>query len=221
VKFAATGRSPRPVDYRHANFKLPDRMTLFLAICLGIGLALGVGLRPFLPALLVGALARGDVGIDFSGTDLSFLESPAFLLVLLLGVIALIVAERRLGADKVDAGPAGYVIGAVALALGALYFAGALADDDYSWWPGLIGGVLCAALAVATARVFFRRTRSRLDRDAAAALPVYAEGAGVAIAGLSVLLPPLSLVALAFLAWLLLGQRRREGQKYAGLRVLR
>ncbi len=98
---------------------------------------------------------------------------------LLLGVIALIVAERRLGADKVDAGPAGYVIGAVALALGALYFAGALADDDYSWWPGLIGGVLCAALAVATARVFFRRTRSRLDRDAAAALPVYAEGAGV------------------------------------------
>lgn len=193
-------------------------MTLFLAICLGIGLALGVGLRPFLPALVVGALARGDVGIDFSGTDLSFLESPVFLLVLLLGVIALIVAERRLGADKVDAGPAGY---AVALALGALYFAGALADDDYSWWPGLIGGVLCAALAVATARVFFRRTRSRLDRDAAAALPVYAEGAGVAIAGLSVLLPPLSLVALAFLAWLLLGQRRREGQKYAGLRVLR
>ena len=64
-------------------------MTLFLAICLGIGLALGVGLRPFLPALLVGALARGDLGIDFQGTDLSFLESPVFLLALLIGVITL------------------------------------------------------------------------------------------------------------------------------------
>src|SRR5215204_2857768 len=68
-------------------------MTLFLAICLGIGLALGVGLRPFLPALLVGALASADVGIDFDGTDLSFLEDPYFLLALLAGVIFLVIAE--------------------------------------------------------------------------------------------------------------------------------
>ncbi|MBB4661059.1 DUF4126 family protein [Conexibacter arvalis] len=196
-------------------------MTLFLAICLGIGLALGVGLRPFLPALLIGALARGDIGIDFSGTDLSFLESPAFLLALLLGVIALVIAERRLGPDRVEAGPAGAVVAGVALGLGALYFAGALADDDYAWWPGIVGGLLCAALAVATARVFFRRTRARLDAEAQRALPVYAEGAGLVIAGLSILFAPLALIALAFVAWLLLGQRRREGQKYAGLRVLR
>jgi hypothetical protein len=196
-------------------------MDLFFAICLGIGLALSVGLRPFLPALLVAALARGDVGIDFEGTDLSFLEEPIFLLVLLIGVIALVVAERRLGPDEVDAGTGGLIVGAIALVLGALYFGGALADEDFAWWPGLVGGALCAALAVATARLFFRRIRARLDRDAAGALPVYAEGAGLAIAGLSVLFPPLALVALAFLVWLLLGQRRREGQKYAGLRVLR
>lgn len=196
-------------------------MTLFLAICLGIGLALGVGLRPFLPALLVGALARGDLGIDFEGTDLSFLEAPIFLLALLIGVIVLVIAERRLGADRVEAGPLGAAVGGLALGLGALFFAGALADEGYAWWPGIVGGLACAALAAATARIFFRRTRARLDRDAAVALPVYAEGAGVAVAGLSVLLPPLSLVALVFLAWLLLGQRRREGQKYAGLRVLR
>lgn len=196
-------------------------MTLFLAICLGIGLALGVGLRPFLPALLVGALARGDAGIDFEGTALSFLEDPVFLLALLIGVIALVLAERRLGADRVDAGPIGVALAALALALGALYFAGALADEDYRWWPGLIAGVAFAGLATATARLFFRRTRARLDRDAALALPVYAEAAGLAVAGLAVLFPPLALVALAFLVWLLLGQRRREGQKYAGLRVLR
>lgn len=196
-------------------------MTLFLAICLGIGLALGVGLRPFLPALLIGALARGDLGIDFNGTDLSFLEQPIFLLALLIGVIALIGAERRFGADRVEAGPIGAAVGGIALGLGALYFAGALADDNYSWWPGLIAGIACAGLAAATARLFFRRTRARLDRDAAVALPVYAEGAGVAVAGLAILFPPLALIALAFLAWLLLGQRRRDGQKYAGLRVLR
>ncbi|MDO8211468.1 DUF4126 family protein [Conexibacter sp. CPCC 206217] len=196
-------------------------MTLFLAICLGIGLALGVGLRPFLPALLVGALARGDIGIDFEHTDLSFLESPIFLLALLIGVVVLIVAERRMGADRVEAGPLGAAVGGIALGLGALFFAGALADDNYAWWPGIVAGLACAALAAATARIFFRRTRARLDRDAAVALPVYAEAAGVVVAGLSVLLPPLSLVALVFLGWLLLGQRRREGQKYAGLRVLR
>lgn len=196
-------------------------MTLFLAICLGIGLALGVGLRPFLPALLVAALARGDVGVDFEGTDLSFLEDPWFLLVLLLGVIGLVIAERRLGAENVDSGPIGAAVAGISLGLGALLFAGALGDDGYEWWPGLIGGLLCAALAQAVGRAFFRRIRSRLDSDASAALPVYADAAGLVVAGLSVLLPPLSLLALAFLIWLLFGQRRREGSKYAGLRVLR
>ena len=40
-------------------------MDLFLAISQGIGLSLATGVRPFLPPLLVGALARADVGVDF------------------------------------------------------------------------------------------------------------------------------------------------------------
>jgi len=196
-------------------------MTLFLAICLGIGLALGVGLRPFLPALLVAALARGDVGVDFEGTDLSFLEDPWFLLALLAGVIVLVIAERRLGPERVEGGPLGAAVTGISLGLGALLFAGALGDDGYDWWPGLIGGLACAALAQVVGRAFFGRIRARLDADASRALPVYADVAGLVVAGLSVLLPPVSLLALAFLIWLLLGQRRREGAKYAGLRVLR
>ena len=35
------------------------------------------------------------------------------------------------------------------------------------------------------------------------------------------LLPPLAIVFVAALAWLLIGGRRREGEKYAGLRILR
>jgi hypothetical protein len=40
-------------------------------------------------------------------------------------------------------------------------------------------------------------------------------------AGLSVLFPPLAILLLGALAWLLMGGRRRAGEKYAGLRILR
>jgi hypothetical protein len=196
-------------------------MTIFLAICLGIGLALAVGLRPFLPALLACALARGDVGIDFEHTDVAFLEQPAFLLALVAGVVVLVIAERRRGPEHVSSGPFGAAVAGIGLALGALLFGGALQDEGYAFWPGLLGGIACAALAEAATRTFFDSTRRRLDAEAAAALPAYAEGAALALAGLSVLAPPVSLLALVFLLWLLLQQRRRAGQKYAGLRILR
>ena len=218
--FAATVRKPVALGYRHAA-KLPQNMTLFLAICLGIGLALAVGLRPFLPALLACALARGDAGIDFEHTDVAFMEKPAFLLALLIGVIVLVAMERRYGPEHVSSGPFGAAIAGIGLALGALLFGGALQDHHYAFGIGLIAGIACAALAEAAARGFFESTRRRLDREAAGTLPFYAEVAALVLAGLSVLAPPVALVALAFLAWLLLNQRRRAGRKYAGLRILR
>ena len=41
------------------------------------------------------------------------------------------------------------------------------------------------------------------------------------LAALSVVAPPVGVIGLALLLWLLVGGRRREGQKYAGLRILR
>lgn len=196
-------------------------MTLFLAICTGIGLALAVGLRPFLPTLLACALARGDAGIDFEHTDVAFMEKPAFLLALLIGVIVLVAVERRRGPEHVSSGPFGAAVAGVGLGLGALLFGGALADDGYAFGIGLAAGVVCAAIAEAAARGFFASTRRRLDREAAATLPVYAEAAGLLLAALAVFVSPVSLVALAFLLWLLVQQRRRSEQKYAGLRILR
>jgi len=203
------------------RLKLPDRMTLFLDICLGIGLALAVGLRPFLPTLLACALARGNDGIDFNHTHVAFMEDPGFLLALVIGVIALVIAERRLGPSRVETGPLGAAVAGLGLGLGALLFGGALSDDGYAFVPGLIGGIACAALAQAAVRGLFHRTRARLDAQAAAALPVYAEGAGLALAGIAVLAPPVSLLALVFFSWLWLGQRRRGERKFAGLRILR
>ena len=44
-------------------------MDYLLDLLQGLGIAAGIGIRPFLPTLLVGALAAGNVGIDFAGTD--------------------------------------------------------------------------------------------------------------------------------------------------------
>ena len=63
----------------------------------GAGIAAAIGIRPFLPVLLVGALAAGDLGIDFDGTDFAFLEqAPALAIVLALLAIAT-YAVRRAG----------------------------------------------------------------------------------------------------------------------------
>ena len=196
-------------------------MHLAFDIFQGIGIASAVGIRPFLPALVVGALAAGSVEIHFSGTDFSFLQSAPFLIGMGVGAVALLVLEHRLGRRAVSARSVLVIVAGFGLALGALGFAGSLARGHYAVWPGLVGGVLCAAVAVAAMTPLLARVSARLGGDDALALPLYAEGVAVLTALLSVVAPPLGLVALLFLLWLLVAGRRREGQKYAGLRILR
>src|SRR5262249_53516094 len=102
-----------------------------------------------------------------------------------------------------------------------LLAAGSLADGDYSVIPGIIGGVAAATLGFFAARSLFGRVRRRLDPEAQSILPAYGEAAGLVGAGLSVLFPPLALLVIGALIWLLAGGRRRAGEKYAGLRILR
>jgi hypothetical protein len=196
-------------------------MRLFLDICTGIGLSASAGLRPFLPALLAGALAGADVGIDFDGTDFAFLESGVFLLVMLVLLAAAIVAQRRFGADSVERGPLGAAMSGIAVALGALLFAATLQDHGYAWWPGIIAGALLAALAQAAVRNLFARIRARGERGVSEGLVVYQDGTALIGAAAAILVPPLSLLLVAFLGWLYTGGRRRQGEKYAGLRILR
>ena len=196
-------------------------MDFLLDLLQGAGLAAAVGIRPFLPVLLAGALASADLGLDFDGTDFAFLESWPFLLGVLVLVGALDLVGRRAGRDASERPPLLYVVLIVALVLGALLAAGSVADRSDSWWAGVIAGVACAALGFQAARSLFGRVRRRLDEQAAAALPVYAEGAALAAAGFSILFPPLALLVIGALVWLLAGGRRRAGEKYAGLRILR
>jgi hypothetical protein len=194
-------------------------MDYLLDLLQGMGIAAAIGIRPFLPTLLAGALAAGDVGLDFDGTDFSFLEAPGFLFGMLVGVAVLGFIERRRDPQSTQVGVATLL--AIALVLGMLQACGSIADHSSEWWPGLIVGSLAAGLGFAAARNFFGRVRARLDRDAQGALPLYAEASALLGAGLSILFPPLAIIVVAALAWLLLGGRRRAGEKYAGLRILR
>jgi hypothetical protein len=187
----------------------------------GIGIAAAVGIRPFLPALIAGALAAASVEIHFHGTHFAFLQSAPFLIGMAAGALALMLAERSL-ARRPGGGRATLAIAALCgLVLGALFFAGSLARGHYTDWPGFIGGVLCAALALAATAPLVSRVSARLGGQDAVALPLYLEGSAALVALLSVLAPPLGVIALLLLAWLLVAGRRREGQKYAGLRILR
>jgi hypothetical protein len=195
-------------------------MSLILDIGQGSGLAASSGVRPYLPPLLAGALARGDVGLDFSGTDYSFLEQPWWLvLMFVLAVISYAIERRQPGAatsPRVER-----VLGLLGLVFGALLFAGSLADTGHTSWPGLIGGAACAALGFAAVSGLLMRTRRRLDSSAVSFLAAYADLLSLALAGLAILIPPISFVALAGFVLLLMGGRRAGGQKYEGLRILR
>jgi hypothetical protein len=174
-------------------------MDAFLVICQGIGLATAAGVRPFLPALLAGALAGADSGLDFDGTDFAFLEQPVWLIAVVAALAAVVGYERR-RPEAFEAGPLGAALAGMSIGVGALLFGASLADEGHPAWAGLVAGIPCAALANASARNFFAR---------------------VGIAGLAILVPPVSLVVLAGLAVLLLRGRRRDDEKYAGLRSLR
>ena len=195
-------------------------MHLFLDICQGLGLGAAAGVRPFLPAVAAGLFATANWGVDFDGTSYAFLESPVWIVAVAVLMVLSFVLRR-----SVEDGPSDAAIGGVSVGLGALLFAGTLADhghDAIGWTlVGLFGGAACALLAQGVVRTLAARTASRLDEQARRALPFWFDGVALVLAALSIALPPVSLAVLAFLVWLLLSGRRRESGKYAGLRILR
>lgn len=195
-------------------------MHLAFDIFQGLGIAAAAGIRPFLPALVTGALAAGDIQIHFKHTDYSFLQGAPFLFSVLVVACLLVAAEWRWRALS-DRRPVAMALLIPSVGLGAILFAGALAQQEHTTWPGLVGGVFCALVGAAATVPLLRRARSRLDAEAAGATVLYAEGAAILVAGLSVLAPPIGPLALLALIWLALAGLRSGPRKYAGLRVLR
>lgn len=161
--------------------------------------------------------------MNFDGSPFSFLESPVFLLgVLLLAVLAYALERRRASVDAESSRSSLDVVLLVcALVLGALLFAGSLAEGGFVTWPGLIGGAACAALGFLAASSLLGRARRRIDSSAAALLPVYADALALLLAIVAVVLPPLSFLAVVAFGLVLVRGARVGGQKFEGLRILR
>jgi hypothetical protein len=192
----------------------------FFYIGLGLGLAAACGLRPYLPALLAGALgSAGALGVAFTG-HFHFLQASWWLVAVALVFVLSYALQLRLDQDRFQALVAPAIL-AQAVAVGALLFAGTLAAHGDAWWPGLLGGALAAALGLRASGPIVTGARARLpDRAAREALTIYLDAVALLCAALVCLLHPLGYVLLALLAVLLVRTRQRAGEKYAGLRIL-
>lgn len=192
-------------------------MDLFLAITQGVGTSLATGIRALLVPLLVGAMARANVAVDFEHTGFAWLESIWWLALLLV----LVVAAWMLDRSRVEVPEAIWLV--VAMALGGMLFAGALEDENFFGTGGIVPGMVCALVGFAAARAFLGRAAERLRArdEATGTIQALGDVAAIVLAALAVLVPPVSIAALVFCAWVLLAQRRRTGQKYEGLRILR
>jgi hypothetical protein len=114
-----------------------------------------------------------------------------------------------IGALAGAAGPQGgtsAVLEWVAAAVGAAAAALSMSIDDQSIIGGIVVGVFGAA----------KRAEGGFG-----AVGFIVSLAALALAGLSILLPPVSLAALLGLAWLAVARRRRAQRKHEGLRILR
>ena len=215
-------------------------ISLFLDIGQGAGLAGASGVRPFVPPLLAGGAARQDIGLDFDGTGYRFLEETWFLLAVLTLVVVAYALERvrasggrRPGAETYDPTPAepdpagrpggrnpieaGLLL--LALIFGAVLFAGSLDAGGETPWPGLIGGLACAALGYLAVAALFARARRRLED--ATLLEVMADGVSLLVAILAIAAPPVGYAVLIAFVLLLVRAGSGEAKKYEGLRILR
>ena len=201
---------------------------LVFYIGLGLGLALAAGLRPFLPALLAGALGSANaLGVNFAH-GYGFLEERWWLLAVTVAFVLTWGLQLQAGRSAANegaggafAGPLGAVLAGLGVGVGALLCGGTLATHGDAAWPGLLGGALAAAVVQAGTLPLLARTRARLpDRGAREALTLYLDAAGLVLAALVAALHPLGYVALAPFLWLVAAGRRRAGERYAGLRIL-
>jgi hypothetical protein len=128
-----------------------------------------------------------------------------------------------IGAIAGAAGPQGgtsAVLEWLAAVLGAAAGAFSMSVDDQSIVAGVIVGAIGGWLA---ARVISAITfgAARRAQSGVGAVGAIVGVAALVLAGLSILLPPVSLVALLALGWLAVARRRRSDRKYEGLRILR
>jgi hypothetical protein len=116
--------------------------------------------------------------------------------------------------------------GAIGMALllaavvgGGALFGISLTEEDHPAWPGFVPGAVFAWFAFTVTRDVAAGAADRAEAGGATGLIIAVSG--LALAGLSLVVPPISLLALASLAYLAYARRQRADRKYEGLRTLR
>jgi hypothetical protein len=180
---------------------------LFFYIGLGAGMAAACGLRPFLPALLLGALGSANVlNIDFPPGHWHFLEATWWLVAVAAAFAASYLAQLLTGfspiLDPVTGEPRRDPLAAcltgLAVGVGAVLFGGVLESHGDLAWAGVAGGVVIVALCQRVSGPVIVGARKRLkEKTARDALTLYLDAASVVVAALVALLPPLGYVAVA------------------------
>jgi hypothetical protein len=194
-------------------------MDLFLAICQAAGLALAVGIGGPLAALFIVVMASLEAGIDPRGTDFEFIGEPWFATVVFAITVILTLARRREVSLRMP-------LIVFAAAFGAIAGAASLAEEGEPAVIGLLVGALVGAGSALLAGDVLsgaqRRSASSAEgASTTATLDLIFALAGIGAAALALFVPPASLALLIALAVLASGRRRRAGEKYEGLRILR
>ena len=191
-------------------------MDTFLAICQGLGLALAAGVGGMLAVLLMSVLAHVEIGWNLDGTDFEWFASEWFIPILfVLNVVAFFFARGSLPREATR----GVLIGLVAL-FGAIAFAGSMAEETSTWWPGLVLGALAAGPTALLVSDFLAGATARSE-DTAGTLQLIVAGVALVIVLVALFLPPASILVAIGLLVLAAGRRRRADEKYEGLRSLR
>ena len=188
-------------------------MDWLLAMGAAAGLGVAAGVRAFVPLAVISALGLAELAVTLDGSDASWAASGGFL----LGAAVLAAGEIVL--EKAPRPPVPAVaVDAVRVAAGGLLGWIAAADQEVNALVGVVVGAAAAVLGTrlreglrpAKVEPGVRRTLSAGEDLVSAVV-----GALCAVAGL------VGYVVAAFAGFVVARVRRRRGETYAGLRVLR
>jgi hypothetical protein len=119
-------------------------------------------------------------------------------------------------------GGAAPALALLGVAGGAVLFGWSLTQEDHPAWPGWIAGAAAALFAFFVIGGLVAGARARMgERQSPGGVIGIVVVVSLVLAGLSLVVPPVSLAAALALVWLAAARRRRAQRKYEGLRVLR
>lgn len=212
-------------------------METLLDILAALGVGAAAGLAPFVALAVVVLLAAIHVGVNPAGSDFSFLDDIVAVVVAALVLIQSIFADLsgnlklRIAADhRIHVSV--HIV--VAAAMGALSGLVVFAASDQERAIGAVIGGAAAAFVAWGGSNFFGRVSERVKRQReadkakgrqrggdAGAIALAVDLLTVAAVALAMIVPPTGLVLPLLVLITLLGRRRKQQQKYEGLRSLR